>query len=155
MKKVAGTTGKVNKIVNKEDKNMENRVEMEVKPIKTEDSIQVIAQNPELSKSAKMKAMYDLGMGIKDIANTLQVRYNFVYNVISNYCITQGTEMVHKKTESKKDVIMKMFDAGKTVKEIAVELKTNYQYVYKLHKEWKDKVVAEVQSEIDTEKEAK
>jgi hypothetical protein len=34
-----------------------------------------------------------------------------------------------------------LFDQGKTVKEVAVELKTNYQYVYKLHKEWKELAV--------------
>lgn len=155
MKKLTENTGKNTEKAITEEVKVEKQPELEVKPVITEDAVQTIAQNQGLSKSAKMKAMYDLGVGIKDIANTLQVRYNFVYNVISNYCITSGTEMVHKKTESKKDIIMKMFDLGKTVKEIAVELRTNYQYVYKLHKEWKDKAVAEVQAEIDAEKEAK
>lgn len=111
-----------------------------------EQKITMVKMDEKLSKSAKMKGMYDLGMQIKDIAAELGVRYNFVYNVISNYCIVSGIELTKSTKETKKDKVWALFDQGKTVKEVAIDLKTNYQYVYKLHKEWKDQAVKEVQA---------
>jgi transposase len=118
---------------------MKKMMDKEVKNLtkKLED----IVAKEGLSKSQKMKDMFDLGAEIKDIATRLNVRYNFVYNVISNYCIVNGLETSTEKKESKKDKVWELFDQGKTVKEVAVELKTNYQYVYKLHKEWKELAV--------------
>ena len=40
--------------------------------------------NGEATKSAKMKALYNEGCEISEIAKLMGVRYNFVYNVISN-----------------------------------------------------------------------
>lgn len=103
------------------------------------------------SKSSKMKELYELGFPVKEIAVMMGVRYNFVYNVISNQCLMSGVEIRKSSTTSKKDIVWKMLDEGKTVKEICVDLKTNINYVYKLRKEW----VANVIEEIVEEKEVK
>ena len=51
----------------------------------------------EGSKSSKMKELYNGGMEIKEIAEVLGVRYNFVYNVISNECRVNDIELRIKK----------------------------------------------------------
>lgn len=92
----------------------------------------------DTSKSKKMIALYDLGLEIKDIATLMETRYNFVYNVVSNYTNTHGLTIRTKKAgDGKKDVIVTLHKAGKTNKEIAAELKTNYNYVYKVISDYK------------------
>ena len=92
--------------------------------------------NNTTSKSKAMVALYNSGLEIKQIANIMQVRYNFVYNVISNYCRMNDIELRTNKnnTNSKKVQIEELFKAGKSNVEIAKELKTNYNYVYKITK---------------------
>lgn len=97
--------------------------------------IQKIINNAS-SKSQAMVELYNQGLEIKQIANAMDVRYNFVYNVISNYCRMNDIELrTNKNNEnSKKVMIEKLFHEGKTNVEIAKELKTNYNYVYKITK---------------------
>ena len=97
--------------------------------------IQKIINNAS-SKSQAMVELYNSGLEIKQIANAMDVRYNFVYNVISNYCRMNDIELrTNKNNEnSKKVMIEKLFHEGKTNVEIAKELKTNYNYVYKITK---------------------
>ena len=97
--------------------------------------IQKIINNAS-SKSQAMVELYNQGLEIKQIANAMDVRYNFVYNVISNYCRMNDIEIrTNKNNEnSKKVMIEKLFHEGKTNVEIAKELKTNYNYVYKITK---------------------
>ena len=97
--------------------------------------IQKIINNAS-SKSKAMVELYNSGLEIKQIANIMQVRYNFVYNVISNYCRMNDIELRTNKnnTNSKKVQIEELFKAGKSNVEIAKELKTNYNYVYKITK---------------------
>lgn len=92
--------------------------------------------NNATSKSKAMVALYNSGLEIKQIANIMQVRYNFVYNVVSNYCRMNEVELRTNKnnTNSKKVQIEELFKAGKSNVEIAKELKTNYNYVYKITK---------------------
>ena len=92
--------------------------------------------NNATSKSKAMVALYNSGLEIKQIANIMQVRYNFVYNVISNHCRINDIELRTNKnnTNSKKAQIEELFKAGKSNVEIAKELKTNYNYVYKVTK---------------------
>ena len=89
------------------------------------------------SKSKKMIALYNGGMEIKEIATLMEVRYNFVYNVISNMCRMNDVELRTYKGNgnSKKAIIIEMMKEGKSNTEIAKELKTNYNYVYKITKE--------------------
>ena len=90
--------------------------------------------NNATSKSKAMVALYNSGLEIKQIANIMQVRYNFVYNVISNYCQINDIELRTNtnNTNSKKAQIEELFKAGRSNVEIAKELKTNYNYVYKV-----------------------
>jgi transposase len=89
------------------------------------------------SKSGKMKALFDMGMEVKEIATVMGVRYNFVYNVVSNYCNMNGIAVETQKKESKKDQIIELYLAGKTNKEISIELKSNYNYVFNTIKSYK------------------
>lgn len=90
------------------------------------------------SKSAKMKALFEGGLELKEIATLLDVRYNFVYNVLSNYITINGVEVEKKAAGAgKKDAIIKLFQEGKSNKEISVELKTNYNYVHQVLKAYK------------------
>ena len=97
--------------------------------------IQKIINNSS-SKSKAMIALYNSGLEIKQIADIMQVRYNFVYNVISNHCRINDIELRTNKnsTNSKKAQIEELFKAGKSNTEIAKELRTNYNYVYKITK---------------------
>ena len=92
--------------------------------------------NNATSKSKAMIALYNSGLEIKQIADIMQVRYNFVYNVISNHCRINDIELRTNKnnTNSKKAQIEELFKAGRSNTEIAKELKTNYNYVYKVTK---------------------
>lgn len=106
-------------------------------------AVEVIMADVSTSKSGKMKLMFNLGMEVKEIALIMGVRYNFVYNVVSNMVIVEGVEVENNKKASKKDAVWELLDAGQTVKEIAITLKTNYNYIYKLKKEWELEVALE------------
>lgn len=93
--------------------------------------------NGEGSKSKKMLALYNEGMDIGEIAKLLGVRYNFVYNVVSNHCHKEGTEVrVTRKQGNVKQAIIQLIEEGKTNTEIQKELGTNYNYVFKVRKEY-------------------
>ena len=101
-----------------------------------QNEIQKIISNAT-SKSKAMIELYNGGLEIKEIANAMQVRYNFVYNVISNHCRMNEIELRTNKgnENTKKVMIEKLFKEGKTNVEISKELKTNYNYVYKITKQ--------------------
>ena len=101
-----------------------------------QNEIQTIINNAT-SKSKAMVELYNAGCEIKQIAQAMDVRYNFVYNVVSNYCRMNEIELRTNKENgnSKKAQIAKLFAQGKSNTEIAKELKTNYNYVYKITKE--------------------
>ena len=93
--------------------------------------------NNAASKSKAMIELYNEGLEIKEIATAMDVKYNFVYNVVSNFCRMNDVELRTNKDRgnSKKVQIEKLFKEGKTNTEIAAELKTNYNYVYKITKQ--------------------
>ena len=101
-----------------------------------QNEIQNIIKNAT-SKSKAMIELYNDGLEIKEIATAMQVRYNFVYNVVSNYCRMNEVELRTNKVDgsSKKVLIEQLFKDGKSNTEIAKELKTNYNYVYKITKQ--------------------
>ena len=101
-----------------------------------QNEIQTIINNAT-SKSKAMVELYNEGLDIKQIAQAMNVRYNFVYNVISNHCRMNDIELRTNKgnENSKKVMIEKLFKEGKTNVEISKELKTNYNYVYKITKQ--------------------
>lgn len=88
------------------------------------------------SKSTKMKLMFDLGLSVKEIAQIMDVRYNFVYNVVSNYVNINQIPVDKDQMESKKGQIIELFLQGKTNREISRELKLNYNYIYKVVREY-------------------
>lgn len=93
--------------------------------------------NNNKSKSQTMIELYSAGEDIKTIATKLNVRYNFVYNVVSNYCRINDIELrTNKNKGEKKEAIIALLKQGKSNSEISKELKTNYQYVYKITKEY-------------------
>ena len=91
----------------------------------------------EGSKSKKMVELYNGGMDIGSIAKTMNVRYNFVYNVVSNECRKAGIEVrtLRKQGEVKSSIIT-LIEAGKTNAEISRDLGKNYNYVFKVRKEY-------------------
>jgi DNA invertase Pin-like site-specific DNA recombinase len=105
----------------------------------TESTIKKIVNNESLSKSKKMVELFLLGIEVKEIANIMNVRYNFVYNVVSNYSIVNSIEVETNKKEVKKDIIVALLKEGKTPKEVAIETKSNINYVYTIQKEVKNK----------------
>lgn len=108
----------------------------------TEKQINKVLQG-EGSKSSKMKTLFESGMEIKEISVLMDVRYNFVYNVVSNHINMNGLEVEKNNKSSKKDEIIKLFLENKTNKEISIELKTNYNYVFNTIKQYKNSLVQE------------
>ena len=102
-----------------------------------QNEINKLINDATLSKSKKFITLYNEGLEIKEIASLFNVRYNFVYNVISNYCRMNEVELRTNKenNNSKKAMIEELFKQGKSNTEISKELKTNYNYVYKITKQ--------------------
>ena len=100
----------------------------------TKAQVAKVVKQEELSKSVRMRQLFDLGLSVKEIAEAMEVRYNFAYNVVSNYCMQEGIEIEKQKRGGKKEQIIKLYKEGKSNKEIAIELKTNYNYVYNVLK---------------------
>jgi transposase-like protein len=93
--------------------------------------------NGEGSKSKKMLDLYNEGLQVGEIAKLMGVRYNFVYNVVSNDCRKNGNEVrVTRKQGTVKTSIIERIDEGKTNTEISKELGVNYNYVFKVRKEY-------------------
>ena len=91
----------------------------------------------EGTKSSKMLALYNEGMEIGAIAKAMGVRYNFVYNVVSNDCRKNGNAVrVQKKKGTVKTAIIAGIKEGKSNTEISKELAVNYNYVFKVRKEY-------------------
>lgn len=104
----------------------------------------------EGSKSGKIKELFDMGLEVKEIASLLQIRYNFAYNVISNYVNINDIQVVNEvRSGGKKDEILKMYQDGVKKTEIAKALKTNINYIYKVIKDWEAVAVQEVAAEIE------
>lgn len=103
----------------------------------TQETINQIINDASLSKSQKFIRLYNENLEIKEIASLFNVRYNFVYNVVSNFCRVNDVELRTNQVNgsSKKQLIIDMYNQGKCNTEIARELKTNYNYVYKITKE--------------------
>lgn len=118
---------------------IKNQVEM------SKASVTKLVKDESMSKSAKMKALFEAGYSIKEISTMLDVRYNFVYNVVSNHITVNGVEVESTKRAGKKEAIIELFNQGKTNKEISAELKSNYNYVYNVVKAHKATLVDETE----------
>lgn len=108
----------------------EKEVKMESKAVQ-----KVVAG--EGSKSGKIKQLFDMGLDVKDIAKVLDIRYNFAYNVISNYININDIPVVtEERGGGKKSEIIRMYQEGTKKTDIAKALKTNLNYIYKVCKDW-------------------
>ncbi len=112
----------------------------------SESKISKIVGDESKSKSQKMKDLFELGLEIREIATLMNVRYNFVYNVVSNHARINDIETTSVERNSRKNEILEMFKQGKTNVEISKELKVNYNYVFKVIKEAKLENEAKVKS---------
>ncbi len=107
--------------------------------------------NKTMTKGAAIREMFVGGMETKDIANKLGIRYNHAYNVIKNEVLIHGLEVETESRggeNSKKTQIIQGLQDGKSIKEIAAELKCMYNYVWQVGKAAgltgkKDEVVTE------------
>jgi len=90
--------------------------------------------NQDISKSQKMIQLYNGGLEVKEVAAIMGTRYNFVYNVVSNYCRMNDVQMRVVKRENKKATIIELIKAGKTNVEISAEIKCCYNYVFNTRK---------------------
>lgn len=124
---------------------------VESKGILTEDEVKVVLA-AETSKSAKIKTLFEHGYEVKEIARLLDIRYNFAYNVIQNHVIVNSIEIDTEKKATRKDEVFVLFDEGKTLTEVSRELKMNYNYVWKLRKEWERLAAKEAEATDDVAK---
>lgn len=89
------------------------------------------------SKGATIRTLFAGGMEVKDIATVTGIRYNHVYNVVKNEVLVNDLEVEKsgRNTEnSKKAQIVKMLQEGKTITQVAQELKCLYNYVWQVAK---------------------
>lgn len=105
--------------------------------VSVEKEVKKIIKNVESSKSSKIKELFEIGLEIKEISSILEIRYQFSYNVISNYINMNNIEVIEDKKVSKKEDIINLYLNGKSNKEISIEMKVNYNYVFKVIKEYK------------------
>jgi DNA-binding CsgD family transcriptional regulator len=114
-------------------------------PVKrSKKSIEKVLQDSTVSKSAKIKFLWETGYSVKQVAEELGIRYNFAYNVVSNWVTVETIEVVKPvKDSTKKQLIVEQWKQGSTLKEISVNLRTNYNYVFNVVKDYKATQVTE------------
>lgn len=117
---------------------------VEVKRI-SKNQVEAILKDEKLSKSAKIRALFDGGLEVKEIATLLNIRYNFAYNVLQNHIIQNDIKVEKSERNSKKDEIIKLLNEGKSLVEVCKATKSNYNYVWKLNSELKAAKAKEVQ----------
>lgn len=103
--------------------------------------VNTILNDVNMNKSEKMRQLYELGYDLTAIANTLGVRYNFVYNVITDYLRTRTAQVMAGDYVTKKQQIIGLFEEGETMPEISKKLHTDYNYVRRVVKEHKNEMI--------------
>lgn len=109
----------------------------EVEKVLNGSEIKVLVNDEGLKKSEKMRQLFLGGVDVKSISELMGVRYNFVYNVVSEMIRLNDMEgNVDKKVRgSVKESIIKLLVDKKSVNEISKELKVNSNMVRKYKKE--------------------
>lgn len=100
----------------KEKKEKKEKVKKESEPL-TDEQNQIVLDE-SLSKSDKIRKLFDLGVPTKVIGEKIGISYNFVFNVIQRY-----KEKEKEGPKSKKEKVKKVKDSEETVEdsEIAEE----------------------------------
>jgi len=91
-----------------------------------------IIEDDKLSKSEKIRQLFNAGWDTSQIAKALNISYNFTYNVLMNYIVTNGIEAVKTKRQTKKDAILEELKKGKSLIEVSKSLRVNYNQVWKI-----------------------
>ena len=106
----------------------------------TKKALTELLNNSEISKSSKIKRLFEAGYSIKQISEELGIRYNFAYNVVSNFTtINKIAVESSKQGPTKKELIVEQWNQGNSLKEISINLRTNYNYVFNTVKDYKNK----------------
>lgn len=115
----------------------------------SKEEIKALVENTQVSKSAKVRQLFDSGMDIKSISQLLQIRYNFAYNVLQNHVIQNGIAVEKSVRVSKRDDIVKLLKTGMSLADVSRKTKTNYNYIWKINKERKieEKAKATIKAE--------
>ena len=109
-----------------------------VSQIMGKEEIQKVVAMEGVSKSAKIRNLFDGGLEVSEIATLLNIRYNFAFNVLQNYIIMN--EIPTSKTDksnSKRAEIVKLLGEGLSLADVSRATKTNYNYIWKINKELK------------------
>lgn len=102
--------------------------------------IEVILNDESLNKSEKMRRLYELGLDLTTIANYMHVRYNFVYNVVTDYLRVRSAQVMTGDYVTKKQQIIGLFEEGESMPHISQKLHTDYNYVRRVVKEHKSEI---------------
>lgn len=113
----------------------------------TKKDMEVIIKDEKMSKSEKVRQLFNGGLEVKEIATLLNIRYNFAYNVLQNYVIIHDIQVTKAERETKRDDIVKLLQEGKSLVEVCKATKSNYNYVWKISKELKAEQSSEKQAE--------
>jgi DNA invertase Pin-like site-specific DNA recombinase len=114
----------------------------------TKANLEAIVKDEKMSKSEKVRKLFDGGLEVKEIATLLNIRYNFAYNVLQNYVIVNDIQVTKAERETKRDDIVKLLQAGKSLVEVCKATKSNYNYVWKISKEMKAEQSSEQKAEV-------
>jgi len=110
--------------------------------------MEVIIKDEKMSKSEKVRQLFNGGLEVKEIATLLNIRYNFAYNVLQNYVIVNDIQVTKVERETKRDDIVKLLQEGKSLVEVCKATKSNYNYVWKINKELKAEQSSEKKAEV-------
>lgn len=114
----------------------------------TEAEVKALLKDEKVSKSEKVRKLFDGGLEVKDIATILNIRYNFAYNVLQNHVIMHEIAVTKVERETKRDDIVKLLKEGKSLVEVCKATKSNYNYVWKISKELKTEKAPENKAEV-------
>ena len=105
---------------------------MESKKVQTKEPEATVTVATPVTKSARIKELYDAGVSIGDIAKQLGIRYAFAYQVAGRHAAATGRTFSTGREQgpTKSNKIRELSDAGKTVGQIAKELNCNYTFAW-------------------------
>lgn len=115
---------------------MKLKVEQKITDTEVEQLVKAMTEG-KTSKGACIKALFAGGLSVKEIAEVSGIRYNHVYNVVRNEVLVHDLEVEEtgrNNENSKKNQILGLLAAGKTVTEVSKELKCLYNYVWQIAK---------------------
>lgn len=114
-----------------------------VEKVMTEKESKRVIVAEGVSKSEKIRQLFDGGWEIKDIAIALNIRYNFAFNVLQNHIMMNDIEVEKNVRNSKRDEIVKLLKDGMSLADVSRHTKTNYNHIWKISKELKSEVKEE------------